>query len=318
MRSAPPLWRFWLFAWLFLLASCGTSEIPATITPTPVLRLYHTATPSLTATPPLQPPETAIPTPTPFFYTVQEGDTMSGIALKFGISLDALVAANPDVIPSAMRVGQELRIPTGPEETSREPTPTPVPLTVQGVTCHPTLEGGMWCFVSVRNEYPDDVENLSAQVTLTDADGDQVATQVALLPLDILPPGKVLPLVTFFPPQVPPDARPGVRLLTGVRLLPGEKRYLPAVLRGTLVEIDWAGKTARVQGRVSLPEESGDAGQVWVVAVAYDGSGRVVGVRRWEAEDGVAGGESVPFVFGVSSLGADIARVDVAVEARAR
>ena len=39
--------------------------------------------------------ETPLPSPTPFTYTVQSGDTISSIALKFGLSMDDLLAANP-------------------------------------------------------------------------------------------------------------------------------------------------------------------------------------------------------------------------------
>ncbi len=243
---------------------------------------------------------------------------MSSIALKFGVSLDALMAANPDVIPSAMSVGQELRIPLGGDSTTDEPTPTPASLRVQGVSCYATLEGGMWCFVEVHNEYPDFVENVSAQVTLVNAQGGKVATQVALLPLDILPPGRSLPLMVFFAPEVPPEARPNVRLLTAIRLLPGDPRYLPASLQNTFVEIDWSGRVARVQGQVYLPEGVSNAETVWVVAVAYDENGQVVGVRRWESDGGLVAGNALPFVFSVASLGAEIANVEVVVEARAQ
>ena len=58
------------------------------------------------------------------------------------------------------------------------------------------------------------------------------------------------------------------------------------------------------------------ASQVWVAGTAYDDAGRVVGVRRWEWDDGLAAGGSIPFEFMVSSIGGKIARVEFAVEAR--
>jgi LysM repeat protein len=44
-------------------------------------------------------------------YTVKEGDTMFDISLKFGITLDALKAANPGVDPERIYPGQVLNIP---------------------------------------------------------------------------------------------------------------------------------------------------------------------------------------------------------------
>jgi spore coat assembly protein SafA len=50
--------------------------------------------------------------PPPGTYVVQSGDTMSGIAQKFGVSLGALEAANPQVAdPNLIFPGQVLTIP---------------------------------------------------------------------------------------------------------------------------------------------------------------------------------------------------------------
>jgi LysM repeat protein len=44
-------------------------------------------------------------------YTVKQGDTMFDISLKFGITLEALSAANPGVDPARIFPGQVLNIP---------------------------------------------------------------------------------------------------------------------------------------------------------------------------------------------------------------
>ena len=44
-------------------------------------------------------------------YIVQPGDTLSAIAQQFGVSLEALEAANPDVNPAALGIGKALTIP---------------------------------------------------------------------------------------------------------------------------------------------------------------------------------------------------------------
>jgi LysM repeat protein len=247
---------------------------------------------------------------------VQRGDTISSIALKFGVSMDDLQAANPEISPNAMSVGQLLKIPSNPENPSGEPTPTPAAFTIQQVECYPTIDKGMWCFVLVRNDFSDFLENVSAQVTLFNENNATIATQIALLPLNILPPNTSLPLSVFFPPEIPFDVKPQVQVLTAIRLLPNDERYLPATINNTLVQVNADGRSARVSGMVLLPGDAKAANQVWVAGTAYNEVGRVVGVRRWESSAGLLAGGTLPFEFMISSIEGEIARVEFAVEAR--
>jgi len=302
---------------LLLLTACAPQTTLST--PKPFnLRPYLTQTPQ---TPPpltpegLVPLKTPLPTSTPFTYSVQSGDTISGIALKFGVTIDELMATNPDVSPNTMSVGTVLKIPSNPDNPSGEPTPTPVPFTVQQIECYPTANRGMWCFVLVHNDFPDFMENVSAQVTLVDSNENFLATQTALLPLDILPSNMSLPLAVYFAPELPIDAKPQVQILTAIRLLPNDKRYLPATVNNTLVQINAEGHYAQISGEVKLPAEATAASQTWVAAVAYDEEGRIVGVKRWEGR-GVQPGGTLNFQMSVSSLGGRMTRVEFAVEAR--
>jgi LysM repeat protein len=260
--------------------------------------------------------ETPLPNPTPFTYTVQRGDTISDIALKFGVSIDELQAANPEIPPNAMSVGTVLKIPSNPDNPLGEPTPTPASFVIEQIECYPTADKGMWCFVLVYNESVDFIENVSAQVTLVDTNNSMLASQTALLPLNILPPNTSLPLAVFFAPDIPVTAKPRVQVLTGIRLLPNDERYLPATIHDTLAQVNVDGHTAQVSGMVLLRGERPGASQVWVAATAYDDAGRVVGVRRWESEAALPAEGSLPFEFMISSIGGRIARLEFAVEAR--
>jgi LysM repeat protein len=58
-------------------------------------------------------------------YTVQSGDTMSGIASRFGISLGSLEGANPQVSnPNLISVGERLNIPGGKGSSTNVGGPT--------------------------------------------------------------------------------------------------------------------------------------------------------------------------------------------------
>jgi LysM repeat protein len=89
------------FPVILLLASCGEDAGAPTLEPAPTL-LVVTAT----AGPP--------PVPTPGEqqrYIVREGDTLSGIAARFGVSEDAILKENPLSDRDRLFVGQELLIP---------------------------------------------------------------------------------------------------------------------------------------------------------------------------------------------------------------
>ena len=74
--------------------------------PTETLPPTETFTPTKTATP----TASITPTPTQILYTVQNRDTLGGIALRFGVSVEAIQAAN-NLSETMIYVGQVLQIP---------------------------------------------------------------------------------------------------------------------------------------------------------------------------------------------------------------
>ena len=60
---------------------------------------------------PLPNPMPPQPTPTMRVHKVQAGDTPSSIARKYGVKLDAFMAANPGLNPTRMQVGQAVNVP---------------------------------------------------------------------------------------------------------------------------------------------------------------------------------------------------------------
>lgn len=278
-------------------------------------RPYQTSTPSPTASPAVIQNEALLPTPTPLVYLARQGDTLSGIAERFGVPLEDLLAANPAVSPTALTIGTTLNIPVG-GNIPAEPIPTAVPLPFRQARCWPEAGGGLWCFALLQNDYAEAIENLSMVFSLRDGAGQEVAAQTVYALLDVLGPGEAMPLAAYFPGPLPAGLTPAVRLLTAIRLLPGDARYLPAVTQNTLVETDWSGQTAQVSGQVRLTAASGTANTLWVLAAGYDTAGNVVALRRWEAAAPLVAGGSQPFELDLSSVGPAIERVDFLVEAR--
>jgi LysM repeat protein len=44
------------------------------------------------------------------YYVIQSGDTLGSIALRYDTTVDELIRLNPDVDPTALRVGQRIRV----------------------------------------------------------------------------------------------------------------------------------------------------------------------------------------------------------------
>jgi LysM repeat protein len=123
-KQSAPARCAWALALTLALALLGAACRPKqtglpTLTPTTQLQA---ATPTPTA---------ALPSPTPtavVVYVVKAGDSLSAIALSFGVPTEALAEANGIDDPNLIRAGQELII----------PGPTPLPTATVLPTATPT------------------------------------------------------------------------------------------------------------------------------------------------------------------------------------
>ena len=299
---------------IFLLAACA----PALTQPASIDTAYTTEpSPSPVPSPTFTPNvlvviETPVPTSTPLVYAIQSGDTFSELAEQFKISQDELRAANPDVKPNSMSIGQMLLIPDSSSAAQSGATPTPAPVPVTQTVCHPTADDGLWCFALIQNSTPDFFENVSAQVTLFNTNNEAIASQTAFLPLDMIPPNTSLPIYVFFP-NTSADVTMQIQILSAVPS--SGAGYLSASLNNVITQISWNGLTAKVSGEILLPAESKSATQTRIAAVAYDKGGQVVGLKQWDGGT-MQSGEKAVFSFQVSSLGETIDRVECVIEAK--
>ena len=107
----------------------GTA-VPSLILPSPTAMavIPITETISLEPEPPLEEPPLTPPIeevlPEPIVYTVQDGDTLIGIAFQFNVDLDALMLANGMSNADFLSIGQTLYIP--PEQSPDSDIEIPV------------------------------------------------------------------------------------------------------------------------------------------------------------------------------------------------
>lgn len=235
---------------------------------------------------------------------------MLGIAYHFGISLEELQAANPTVDPHFMGEGMKLIIPLSGEIPEIIPTPTPMPVHAEQPRCYSAGDGGKWCIVELTNEMETSLENLSAWIGLYDVQGDIITSQVAYAPLNILRPGSSIPLMVYFAPPIPEAFQAQSEVLSALPVAADDARYLDLQVKIDHQTVIQDGSQAVIYGEVIMPEGRPSFSQLWVLAVAYDSNGDIVGARKWKSA-----GET-NFDITVYSLAGKIDYVEVLIEVR--
>jgi len=220
-----------------------------------------------------------------------------------------------------MGVGPSLLIPITPMPdptptpmVELSPTATPVFANIQAPDCYPDALGGLWCFVLVVNDQEEAVENVSGVVTLRG--GDETRREVAIMPLNLLPAGASLPLIAYFQPPTPEAYTVTAKVDFLLPVMPDDQRYLPVEIEEQTINLNADDRIASVSGMLTLPVNQPAARYVWLNATAFDQDGRVLAVRRWDSQDPLTPGESIPFSTFLYSLGGPIDRVDLLVEAQ--
>jgi LysM repeat protein len=302
-----------LFGLIFLgLVGCANNGMQANDAPAATagqIIPYHTATPPVTTL-----VVTTVPTPSPPPLPSPTPDTMIAIAARFGITLDELQVANPEVNPNFLSVGTQLVIPVEFEEGGTTDDQL-LPIEEGNTECYQVRSGGVWCYWLLTNPLAQPVENISAVIRLYDGLGQQLVSKQAVPLLNILEPETQAPITVFFEPPVPTWQLAQGQLQSVVYANQFSERYILGSFEAVDVNISLDGLMADISGELrmtvgQLPE------YVWVLAVAYDANGVVVGARRWEApRDQLT--DSPDFIFQVYSLGRPIDHVDLLFEARA-
>ncbi len=307
--------RWWARVAAFSLAlvlSSGCSGLLSSQTPTPsptaalpTARPTHTPRPTPTLTDVTPAPGAALLTPTPIVYVVESGDTLIAIANKFGVSVADLIAANGNVNPAQLQIGQRLVVPSSARDVSAAassqgeilPTPTPVPFEVRGLNSARTPAGSVDIVGEVYNPTAFALENVRVLIVLQDESGKPLQEAVAFTALDVVPAGQSAPfrVLVIEPP-------------------PNYARFTALPIRGeisargvglALQPVDLNARMEDVQFRVTgalVNTSAQPLGALRVVVTAYDEQRRVIGYRYVRLDAQLAPGESVPLDVSLTLL----------------
>jgi LysM repeat protein len=85
----------------------SSTTAPTRTKPATTTKLVLTTPQSTTAT---TATETETTTPGAVYYVVQSGDTLGSVAQKYGTTVDDLMTLNPGTDPTALNIGQRIRV----------------------------------------------------------------------------------------------------------------------------------------------------------------------------------------------------------------
>lgn len=244
----------------------------------PTLQRYQY--PTETATPASEEVQilSAAATPTPRVHVIKEGDTLISIAMKYGLSLDSLILANPLVNPNALTNGAELIIPAPDEEGKTSALqPTPLPVSVSPAWCARDIEQRILCFAQVHNPLPAATEGVEITFRYQKQDGSLTEKKACSL-LRQIPAGSTAVLYAVFEPDPDWNGRTSAELS---RAIPARSDLNPLTVEIEDTDILSAKNAAWVSGRFSNPPAEG---KIWLLLTAFNEQGQSCGVRRFDIQ----------------------------------
>ena len=311
---------------LLLLAACGQviALIPtSTPGPGPASTFSPPSEPTPAATPtpapvtPL-PTWTFTPTPEPTVYLVVPGDTLSRIAIQYGVSVEALQEENNILNPRTLQPGQQLVIPFGnldeEGQAPARPTPTPIPFAHQKVHFSFTPLGALWVLGEVENTNAFTLEQIRVGVKLLDADHATLAEEHGSVLLNLVEQGGVAPFAILFERAPKEFASYQIYPVSGVPAYEGGY-YLDLVVEDLAFEGEPLSSyvvtgTVRNVGQIETFE-------LQVILTAYDPVDRVIAARTIAPANNVIAADGVTaFTAILVPIGGPVERIHAVAQGR--
>ena len=236
-------------------------------------------------------PTSAAAAAAPVEYSVQPGDTLSGIASNYGLELAQLQAANPEIELQFLQIGQRVRIPL----TNAAPAHETLRLDLPPPDCWSLPTGHQLCLGQVINREERPVADVQLRLRAGAAEGLGSAT------LRLLLPGVAVPYSVLLPGNA--TDLPQVTLHSGYF---SDAQALALELRTQ--QVSQAGERYRVTA--TLYNASAEAsGPLRLALLVLDGEERLRALRVRESASGLAAGAARDFVIEAQVAGEGLGHV---------
>ncbi len=271
-------------------------------------------------TPTPLPTPTVTPTATPVIYQIEAGDTILGIALQRGTTVDEILALNPGIVPENLQIGQPVVLPPPPTASALlvQGTSVPVQIAVTKIHAYRTPVGSLWLLGEVTNEGETAVENVQVEIGLLTADGQIIGNATAWAATAIILPGERGPFGVLI--NEPPDefeagdfAQPSVAVVGGQAVVELGTRTLDVVVLES--ELVLNEDSVLLEGTIFNGGET-IVSQVQLIATFYDAQGNVTGFQQQVVADEMGVGEERPFQLEAAPPGGETVTYTLHAEAQ--
>lgn len=296
-----------------------TPEPTFTPTVTPVVGVdFVTVAPPtavLVQTTPTQlPTPTVTPTPTSIVHLVQEGETLLGIAIENGTTVEEITAVNPGMNPDFLQIGQAVVLPppSAPLAQTVRGTAVPIQVVIYQFAAYQTAVGSLWLLGEVVNEGSLPVEQVQVTIDLLDDANGVIDSVTAWTAVTLISPGEKAPFGVLITERPANFSRPAISIAGGHTLVDLGSRTIDVAVVETAVTIK--SEHVQVTGAVENKGEQ-PVNQIILTATFYDDQGGITGFQQQTIPETLADGETAEFMLNATPPGSLTTQVSIHAEA---